>query len=90
MRLRVLLVSEPAGTNLIGLCSAGVNLIRWCGGGVDACSLWRCSVSVLLVVVLVSSVGVGVLVWRCRRLWFGVGVVCLLVLAPWFLRVEPL
>ena len=89
MRLRVLLVSEPAGTNLIGLCVAGVSLIRLCGGGVGACVSCCCSVSVLLLVVLVSSVGVGVLVWRCC-LCSGACVVCLPVLAPWFLRVEPL
>ena len=87
MRLRVLLVSEPAGTNLIGLCVAGVSLIRLCGGDVDACV--SCCCSALLLVVLVSSVGVGVVVRRCC-LGSGVCVVCLFVLAPWFLRVEPL
>ena len=86
MRLRVLLASEPAGTNLIGLCVAGVSLILLRVGAVGVCS---CCSPALLLVLLVLLVGVGLGVCRCC-LGAGVCVVCSFVLAPWFLRVEPL
>ena len=86
MRLRVLLLSEPAGTNLIGLCVAGVSLILWRVCAVGACLCWS-SALLLLLSVLFAGVGLGV----CRCCLGGVAcVVCLLVFAPWFLRVEPL
>ena len=56
MRLRVLLASEPAGTNLIGLCVAGVSLILLRVGAVGVCS---CCSPALLLVLLVLLVGVG-------------------------------
>ena len=70
MRLRVLLESEPAGTNLIGLCVAGVSLILLRVGAVGVCScLLSCFAAHVVSVVCWSWTWcVSLLSWRwCLR-----------------------